>query len=1140
MTYALGVRSDFSLGESLLSAKKIPELVGNAGYKAVALVDTMTISSMISFSAAAKKEGIKSIIGCRIRVVDDPTDKQTDKKRGSPNRMVMLKVFVRNQTGIESLYRLLSKANSEEYFYKVSRVGIDDLAQALSEGGLSVSTGDFASVFQHPDYRDYMSKLIVAAGASQTFVELVPINTPLFDTLNKIAIEYAEDANLEAIVSRPMCYEHDSDADALDILGVISSGQKATVPYRSIQQVKNLSVIAYSTFVQEVVNAKERLDKHFGGSYGSRFKSALLEGNERLASQCAYEWTKQDVSLPVMAQDESKELERLIVEGWKKRLGKSQLGFKPDSANIDEYKKRMVSELKILRDMGFERYFLLVHDLVKWSKDNEIMVGPGRGSVGGSLIGYLLGITDVDPIRFGLFFERFINPDRLDLPDADLDFMSSRRHEVIEYLGKKYGEENVAGISNYGTLASASALREVARVWELEPLAYACSKLVPAIHGKSVSLEEAEKQVPEIAAYKATYPDKWEISLKLQGVMRSLGKHAAGIVVAGEPIINRAVVESRKGEPTVNWDKRVVEDQGLVKMDILGLSTLDVLAIAKNLIQKHERVDVRYDELPLDDSKVLEAFGNGETIGVFQFESPGMRNLLKQLAVGSGLTFDDISAATALYRPGPMDSGLMDDYVQVKQGFKTIIQDHPNMEAALAPTYGVVVYQEQVMQLAQDLAGMNMAGADHLRKAMGKKDKNIMAEQRQKWIDGCKSHSGLDAKKAGALFDKIELFAGYAFNKSHSVEYSIISYWAMWLKVNHPAYFYAASLSVLDEDKLSGLVRDARERDVWIYPPNINISTNIFEPRYDALNQRQALYTPFNRVKGLSDKTTAAILEAREKAGGGFVTFSDFFDTVNKTRCNKRHQSNLDAVGALAPLEFGQKEAARYSKDFPHITLSQKPAMSADRLRSQADLMPGLIIDSIKAERGMGVDKFARAKILHLAQDYRTNCRNCSLAGGVHVSPKIGSKPKIMIITDCPTWHEDSAGELMDSKSGGYVRQALKTAGLSAKDCYFTTMVKSIKQGKRLTNEQINGCIGHLQKEIEIVKPPIIVALGSAISRHLAPGIKGGFAELSGQTVHRNDLDASVVLGINPQMIYHEPSRQEMLNEVLIKAADML
>lgn len=395
----------------------------------------------------------------------------------------------------------------------------------------------------------------------------------------------------------------------------------------------------------------------------------------------------------------------------------------------------MSEPIKLVRSKR-RHYKGKVHDLTVANTHSYNVQGIPVHNCGGSLVSYLLGITDVDPIRFNLLFERFINPERLDLPDADLDFMSSRRHLVVEYLTEKYGADRVAGISNYATMASASALRDAGRMFGLGGIELMATKLVPKEHGKSSTLTEAANEVSEIAKFKDENPEIWKHALKLEGCMRSLGKHAAGIIVAGEPLTERAVVETRSDSPVVNWDKRSVEDWGLIKMDLLGLSTLDVMEIARQYIKERHGVSVNYTALPLEEPDIMGAFGRGETTGVFQFESSGMKGLLRSLAEGGTLTFEDITAATALYRPGPMDSGLMDDFVQIKRGLRSATYEHPCLESVLSETHGVVVYQEQTMALAKTLCGFSATDADFLRRAIGKKDLKKMAELKPQFIEG--------------------------------------------------------------------------------------------------------------------------------------------------------------------------------------------------------------------------------------------------------------------------------------------------------------------------------------------------------------------------------------------------------------------
>ena len=736
LKHNLSVRSDFSIGESTMSPAKIIECAKELGYEAIALVDTMTVSSMVSLANKAKKEGIKPIVGCTVRVYDNPAYRKPSKSSGEkevPNPFFNLKVYVHDDVGLRSLLKLLSKGNSEEYFYYHARVGLEDVLQLEN---VTVTTGDMFNLFHHPRHNEILWRLQSTFGNNRVFVELVPINTPLFDTLNAKALKTAREMCAPLTAGYPTFYADQADAGALDVLRAIATNTQTTSPWLPIPHTRDHNLTAPNEMVSRLHSMALRL-----GYEDSKAKliRECAEGGKAIVDACTYEFKKLDPCLPKMAENEFLAVAEQCKLGWNTRFTKEVLGHKPSAEELPVYKERLAYELGVLKRMGFSGYFLLVQDIVRWSKESGIVVGPGRGSVGGSLVAYLMGITDVDPIRFGLLFERFINPSRIDLPDADLDFMSSRRHEVIEYIIGKYGKDYVAGVSNYSTLGPASALRDVARLSGLLPFEYACSKQMEKEHGVSLSLEESAEKVPDIARYKSEHPDLWDHSIRLEGTMRGLGQHAAGIVVASEPLVNRAVVETRSGGAVVNWDKTIVEDWGLIKMDILGLSTLDVLKLAQEYIRERHGRRIDFLRLPLNEPDVMRAFGKGETVGIFQFESPGMRKLLRDMAVGGDPTFEDITATTALYRPGPIDAGLVDQFVAVKRGDKSPHYEHEAMRVALTETHGVLTYQEQIMRVCQDLAGFSMTEADHVRKAMGKKDKEKMAEYREQFVAGARA-----------------------------------------------------------------------------------------------------------------------------------------------------------------------------------------------------------------------------------------------------------------------------------------------------------------------------------------------------------------------------------------------------------------
>lgn len=1131
INHALSVRSDHSIGDSIMQVGTVVSKALELGFKSVSLTDVMSISSMVELTNECKKKGIKPIVGCTIRVYDDPTYRKPSKSSGEKeksNPFYQLKVYVKSDKGLQSLMKLLSKGNSSEYFYYHSRVGLDDV---LALEDVIVTTGDLFNLFHHPRHRSILDQLIER---HETYVEIAPVNTPLFDTLNKLALEAARDMSLNMVASYPFFYGSSEDADTLDVLRAITTNTELNSMWLPIPFTRDWSFDDPKVLAKRMIDLSKRI-----GMTNDEIKESL-NSMQGIVDGCDYKFEKLAPSLPKMADDEFLKMVEECKLGWVARFANPVLGHKPDPDQLAEYKERLAYELGVLKKLGFANYFLVVQDIVNWSKENGVIVGPGRGSVGGSLIAYLMGITDVDPIRFNLLFERFINPDRIDLPDADLDFMSSRRHEVVAYITERYGKENVAGISSYSTLGPASAIRDVSRLSGLSPLEYSCSKQMEKEHGVSLPLEESAEKVPDIAKFKAGHPVIWKHATKLEGCMKNLGQHAAGVIVAGEPIANRAVLLNRDEDalPCVSWDKRVVEDWGLIKMDILGLSTLDILNLAQTYIKERHGKKINFLRIPLDEPDVMEAFGRGETVGVFQFEGAGMRKLLKDLAVLKPLNFEDISAATALYRPGPIDAGLVDKFIAVKQGKAYPEYDHPLLEPALKNTYGVLTYQEQIMQACRDLSGFTFVEADHVRKAIGKKDKEKMAEWGGRFIAGA-IKSGMTERNAEDLWDKIVGFAGYCFNKSHSVEYSIISYWTLWLKVRYPAEFFAAAMSVVDkEEKLTSLVMDARRCGLDVLPPDINKSSNRIE-----IVGEKLLYAPFQAVKGISDNVSKHIMAARQALVTGikdedgefvrvpkkeFESMAHFEDTLSTLKImgkvNKRHREALGRVGAFASVTEGDKPAN-------HIT----------RLKDRIELMPGFTVDAVKADRGLNDDRLNKIKIMELIGETRT-CEGCSLKGCDHPTPRLGKAPKFMVVFDSPSWKEGKAGKMLEGDIGTYMKVAFREVGLDFNDGYFTSLVKSPKEkdAKGLTNEQINGCSKYLAKEIDILKPPVILALGSNAIRYFSPSTKGAPNEIAGKVIYKPDLDASVIFGLNPSSIFFDPAKGKLLQNCCSKLQELI
>jgi len=1126
---SLSVRTDFSIGESSFQVGQIIEQATALGLTHVAITDLMTVSAVPMFFEKAKKAGITPIAGCCIRVVDDATAKLKDRE----NNAYRLKVYVKSDKGMRSLYKLLSKGLSEENFYYAARVQIEDV---LELEDVVVTTGDTHSIWRHPNH-SYLFHLLQNQFKDDLYVELVAINTPLYDKLNRIAVAMAG-AETKVIAARPAFYSP-GNADSTDVLRAISTNTSVYSPFVARPHARDMSLIAGKSLIQETRGIAARLG--MGGA-----PTAWILNLSELAKQVAgFKCEKQKPCLPQMAPNEFAELVKRVMAGWQQRFSRHVWGHVPLKADLETvYKDRLKFELGVLQKMGFSGYFLLVQDIIVWSKENGIRVGPGRGSVGGSLVAYLLGITDIDPIRFGLLFERFINPDRLDLPDADLDFMSGKRHMVVDYISQKFGAENVCGIVNFSTLGAASALRDTARLHGLDPFEYACSKQMEKEHGVSLSLEQSAETVPDIEKFKKARPIIWDHAVRIEGSNKSLSQHAAGVVVAGEPVVNRGVISTRSGAPVVQWDKSQVENFGLIKIDVLGLTTLDLIQLALDYIKERHGKVIDMLALPLDDERVMDAFGKANTTGVFQFTGGGMKKLLKDIAVGGRLTFDDICATTALFRPGPLDAGLCDRFIQVKQGHAAPYYDHPNLEPILQETYGVMAYQEQVMQVTRVLAGFTPGEADGVRKAIGKKDAAKMAEFKDKFVQGCVDVSGWDAARAERLWTDIEGYAAYSFNKSHAAEYSLISYMAMWLKVYYPAEFYAAAMTVIEkDDQLAGLVTDAQANGMKVLPPDLNVSTDRIE-----IIGEDTLVAPFQAIKGLG-AAAAAIVSLREAKGGRFTWVPERIEPAVGRRKEKLIEAHVDGLDPdfqkmhLGRTKVNSAAVERLSLVGALWSVNQigHPPLHTDRLRDRLSLMPGFTVELVKADRKLNSEHLAKIQITALVEECRA-CQGCSLKGNPHPLPRMGGTPQFMVVFDAPTWQEERAGKMMEGSQAEAVKAVLKDRGLKFSDGYYTALVKSTKpkEQKMLTNEQINGCGEFLKREIDILKPPVIIALGSNSVRWFAPGVKGNPSDLAGKAIFRQDLDATVIFGINPGMIFHDPSKVALLESAFDKLAEAI
>ncbi|MGC6646430.1 DNA polymerase III subunit alpha [Escherichia coli] len=1164
---ALMVRTDFSLGESALKAENAVKIAREAGYTAVISADSMNIASVIPLQRAAGDD-MAVICGVKLNIVDDPTYEHRAKLAKESMRCMeslergrnySFTALIKNEQGYRDICELMTVANTREQFYFVPRLSLEQLVSTYAKGNIILLTSDIGSVFQRNDFAKIISSLITAGGKDNFYSVVYPHPTPFYDQINVRAMKVASALKIEPVAFYPAYYESIDDADIKDIAHMVTNNIKIDQPHRlRIPHQRDNAVNGRRHLLEALKAFSVRMDVPVTAAMASTTQDSIIEA-------CTWRWHELPPALPKMADDEPATLMKLAVAGLRKRLTTKEFGYTPPASENRVYVERLKYEMDTLTRLGFCGYFLMVRDLMNHSRETGIPVGPGRGSSAGSLVAWCIGITNVDPIRHGLLFERFINPERLDLPDADLDFSQARRHEVIEYLNERYGEDYVAGIPNFTYLGAASALRDTARIYGVESADMAVSKELKNVEDDSLPLEELREQLASLDKYATKYPDAFNAACKLQSLMRGFGRHAAGMIVAGVPLTERTPVERRGDARCIAFDKRYCEAMGLIKLDVLGLATLDLLDSAKRYIKENTGEDINLDAISLEDRKVLDGFAAGYTQGVFQLESGPMRKLLKDLGGGiEPMSFKTVVATTALFRPGPIQSGMLDDYVSVAKGFMAPHSIHPRLEEVTRETNGVLLYQEQIMQSSRVLAGFSMAEADALRSAIGKKNMDKMkaigsdfVERAQAgWVtlslknggtvevhkhakldcsDGKRrsyseaisdgidyveivsEQEGLSKEKAQEIWDAFEKFGGYAFNKSHSVAYSLISYQSMWLKTHYPAEFFAAALTILGEDKHQGLVKDALTYGIRVLPPDVNESSNRIEIR-TLEDGSQVLYAPFSAVKGCSENGCQAIMRAREKVGGKFESVAQFDEAVEKRACNSRVRESLHKVGAFASIEPGSL-----------------PATDPERLRDQAELMGNLIIDAVKASRPFEMNPKRSAEINVLMTRMAAEMG----LGEELIRPTIGIKPKIMIILDNANGNDARTGYFMENGYDDFKAKLLTVGDLRMGDLYVTGVCKKVKdKEKDYTKDEIGQFTDFMREEINLVRPTYILTCGSRSTALF--NNKSKPSDLIGRKEYFPELDATVFYGFNPNILYFRPEEGERLEAILADIAETI
>ncbi len=879
----LHLHTDYSMLDGACNIERLVTRVKELEMPAVAMTDHGNIFGAVAFANAAKEAGVKPILGCELYICKKE-DHRASPEGDSYNHLIVL---AENDQGYRNLVKIVSEASLHGFYYKprISKKFLAEHAQGLI--GLSACLkGEVAESLTEGKYdaaRAAAATYTDIFGKGNFYLEIQDQGVPEEKRIQDNLLKLEQDLGLPLVATNDSHYLCEDDAHAQDVMVCIQTG-------KSIHDTNRLKFHGNQFFVKSYAE----MAKVFAGY------ERALERTLEIAERCNVRLEKVHDPFPQFEVPTGYSLpdyfEHVTRQGFAKRLNilreLQTMGRLKHS--LDEYEQRLAREIEIIRQMQFSGYFLIVWDFIRYAKERNIPVGPGRGSAAGSLVAYALSITDIDPLSNELLFERFLNPERVSLPDIDIDFCMNRRGEVIDYVTQKYGRDQVAQIITFGTMAAKAAIKDSGRAMDI-PYSEVerIGKMIPAT--LNITIDRALQDSPDLAAAYDKEQQTRELidtAKKLEGLVRNSGVHAAGVVISPIPLTDLVPLHRTKNDEIVTaYDMKAVEKLGLLKMDFLGLTTLTIIDDALRLIEqtRGERLDLQ--KLALDDKETYErVFHTGLTSGVFQFESHGMRDVLRRY---KPTAVEDLTALNALYRPGPIQGGMIEDFIERKWGRKEIRYELPELEPMLKETLGVIVYQEQVMQIANRLAGYSLGEADLLRRAMGKKDPEAMAKQRERFVRGA-TERGFQAKKIAKIFDLMEQFAGYGFNKSHSAAYALLAYQTAYLKTKYPVEFMAALLTSVSgsTDDVVKYINECREMGIAVEPPDVNVSDAYFTPHGEAIRFGLAA------VKNVGHNAIDSIVKARKDAGA-FKSVFEFCEKVDLHLLNKRVVESLIKSGAM-------------------------------------------------------------------------------------------------------------------------------------------------------------------------------------------------------------------------------------------------
>jgi len=1066
----LHLHNEYSVLDGLGSAEDYAKKASDLGFKYLGITNHGNIDGLIKFQKACKENNIHPILGCEAYIVPNLYKKEKGEHRGH------VTLLVKNQNGFENLCKMLTKANLEGFYHR-PRIDFDLLYDHCD--GLVILTGcldTFINLKGGVDlFYDLSEKL-----RDDLYLEVMPHEIPLQTKVNKMILNlFHDNNNRHKLVATNDChYIEKQHSETQEVLLAIQSKAKWTDPNRWKFNITGLHLRTADEMIEAFTNQNILTDDDIDDA---------IYNTIEVAEKCAaFEIKKQKIFLPKVPGYNVKNTSDYLYDLCREKLKKIK-----KYALHEVYINRLETEFDLIEKKGFIPYFMIVYDLVKWCKENDIMVGPGRGSVGGSLMAYLLGITTVDPIRYNLLFSRFIAEDRNDLPDIDLDFEDSKRHLVRERLEELYGKNNISSISTFLSMKGKAAIRDVGRVFDV-PLKDVDEFSKSIVYEEEKSIEEACIKTDIGRVFDQKYPEVCDHAIILEGTIRGNGQHAAAVIISADDLRKgtKGNLVNRNNIIVSNWDMEDSEYVGLMKLDVLGLNTLSILNETKRLIKTNHNVDIDYEKIPLDDQNIYKEISAGNNVGVFQINTWSTTKLAKEVSPDS---IELLSDVIALVRPGSMDAGMTDEYIRRRNG-KTWKKKHPIYEKIMESTYGVMVYQEQVMDVIHKVAGLPYTTADKIRKIIAKKhDVKLFAPFKKQFIEGCLEKKTLSEKEAKEFWEALQAHGKYSFNKSHATEYAIIGYWCAYVKYYYPTEFICANLIHGSETKKEELIEEAKRLGLKLVLPKVGISD-----AFRWVVKENKLYVPFIEIKGVGEKTAEACMNIKAKGSK-----KGFFESVQVQEKKTKIEKILEQIGAFGNEPTGDVEEyftftvngrinhkKGYSKIFQKTLPVNERVLSCERCEL---------------------------------------CQECS-------SPVLPSPGyfNIMICGEAPGKDEDRLGKGFVGKSGQDVLwPALKEHGLKRSDFHITNICKCYpSQSKTPTREHITKCKRWLENEIEYLKPALILAFGNTGLKAFT-NKESGIMDLNGKIEWNDKYQTYICWCIHPSAVLRNPSNKKLFVEAI-------